>query len=63
MAAKIGIRDVLAMQPNQIIWDASVKGFNARRQKSDAVTFSVYYRTLDGQQRWHRVGRYGGLEP
>ncbi len=63
MAEKIGIKTILAMQPNTIIWDASVRGFNARRQKSDAVTFSVFYRTLDGQQRWHRVGRFGVWTP
>src|SRR6476646_24407 len=63
MSQKIGIHNLLAMQPNTIIWDAAVKGFNARRQKSDAITFSVFYRTLDGQQRWHRVGRFGVWTP
>ena len=45
------------MQPHTIQRDADVKGFNARRQKSDAVTFSVYYRTQDQLQRWHKIGR------
>ena len=63
MSEKIGIKTILSMKPNTIIWDATVKGFNARRQKSEAVTFSVYYRTLDGQQRWHRVGRFGVWTP
>jgi Phage integrase, N-terminal SAM-like domain/Arm DNA-binding domain len=51
------------MKPNTILWDAAVKGFNARRQRGDAITFSVFYRTLDGQQRWHRVGRFGVWSP
>jgi Phage integrase, N-terminal SAM-like domain/Arm DNA-binding domain len=59
MATKIDIKQVLAMGPNCILWDSAVKGFNARRQKSEAVTFTVFYRTLDRQQRWHRIGRYG----
>ncbi len=63
MSEKIGIKTILAMKPNTIIWDATVKGFNARRQKSEAVTFSVYYRTQDGQQRWHRIGRFGVWTP
>lgn len=63
MATKIGIRDIMAMAPYQILWDATVKGFNARRQKSEAVTFSVFYRTHDQQQRWHRIGRFGVWTP
>ena len=63
MSEKIGIRNLLTMQPNTIIWDTAVKGFNARRQRGDAVTLSVFYRTIDGQQRWHRVGRFGVWTP
>jgi hypothetical protein len=63
VATKIGIRDILAMQPHTILWDATVKGFNARRQKSEAITFSVFYRTHDQQQRWHRIGRFGVWTP
>jgi integrase len=63
MGTKIGIRDILAMPPNTILWDAAVRGFNARRQKSDAITFSVFYRTQDQQQRWHRIGRFGVWTP
>ena len=63
MSVKIGIRDILTMQPNTILWDAAVRGFNARRQKSEAITFSVFYRTHDQQQRWHRIGRFGVWTP
>jgi Arm DNA-binding domain len=63
MATKIGIRDVLAMQPRTILWDREVRGFHARRQYGDAITFAVFYRTQDGQQRWHRVGRFGVWTP
>lgn len=63
MSTKIGIRDILSMSPNTILWDAAVRGFNARRQKSDAITFSVFYRTQDQQQRWHRIGRFGVWTP
>jgi integrase len=63
MSTKIGIKQVLAMQPGTIIWDDKVRGFNARRQKSETVTFSVFYRTLGGKQRWHRIGRFGVWSP
>ena len=33
------------MQPNTILWDQEVRGFVARRQFSDVITFSVVYRT------------------
>ncbi len=63
MATKIGIKTVLAMQPNTIIWDSTVRGFAARRQFSDAVTFSVFYRTKDGRQRFLKIGRFGVWTP
>lgn len=63
MAQKIGMRNILAMQPQTILWDSIVRGFNARRQYGDAITFSVFYRTLDQQQRWHRIGRFGTWTP
>lgn len=51
------------MPPHSTVWDATVPGFNARRQFSDVVTFSVVYRTLEGTQRWQRLGRYGVWMP
>ena len=63
MPTKIGLRDIAAMQPNSILWDSAVRGFNARRQFSDVVTFSVFYRAADGTQRWHKIGRHGIFKP
>lgn len=34
-------------------------GFHVRRQKSEAVTYALFYRTADGRQRWHTIGRHG----
>jgi integrase len=59
MAVKIGIRDVLAMQPHTILWDTEARGFHARRQFRDAVTFGVFYRNQEGLQRWLKIGRFG----
>ena len=63
MSSKIGIKQVLAMQPGTIIWDGEVRGFNARRQFSEVVTFSVYFRTQEGQQRFFKIGRYPVFAP
>jgi integrase len=63
MGTKIGIRDIKPMAPNTVIWDTSVRGFHARRQFTDAVTFAVFYRNQEGLQRWHRIGRFGVWTP
>jgi integrase len=60
---RIGIREIQAMEPNTILWDLEVKGFVARRQFSDIVTFSVVYRTRDNVQRWQKLARFPILTP
>jgi integrase len=56
---RIGQRDIKALGPDQTIWDSAVSGFGARRQKSDARSYFVFYRTAEGRQRWHTIGRHG----
>jgi integrase len=56
---KVGLREVRALGPGEIVWDTAVVGFGARRQKGDAVTYLVKFRTTGGRQRWHKIGRHG----
>jgi integrase len=56
---RIGLRQVRALKPGQTVWDASLPGFGARRQKGSAVAYVLYYRTLEGRQRWFTIGRHG----
>ncbi len=63
MRAKIGLKAIAAMPPNSILWDTEVRGFNARRQFSEVVTYNIIYRTLEGTQRWQRIGRHGVWTP
>lgn len=63
MRAKISLKAITAMPPHSIIWDTEIHGLNARRQFSDVVTYSIVYRTLDGVQRWQRIGRHGVWTP
>ena len=63
MKAKIGLKSIAAMPPNSIIWDTEIYGLNVRRQFSNVVTYSIVYRTLDGVQRWQRIGRHGVWTP
>jgi hypothetical protein len=60
---KINLRAIAAMPPNSILWDTEIPGLNARRQFSDVVTYSIVYRTLEGVQRWQRIGRHGLWTP
>ena len=56
---RIGLRDVRALVANSLVWDAAVTGFAARRRNGAGVTYMVKYRTQDGRQRWHTIGRHG----
>jgi integrase len=57
--ARIGLREVRTLQPNQLIWDGTVSGFGARRQTGGLVSYFLKYRTVDGRQRWLTIGRHG----
>ncbi|MBN9509710.1 MAG: site-specific integrase [Alphaproteobacteria bacterium] len=55
---RIGLREVRALQPGELAWDAAVPGFAARRQR-DAITYVLKYRAVGGRQRWATIGRHG----
>ncbi len=58
----IGLREIRALGANEIIWDGgkgAVAGFGARRRTGTAVAYMLKYRTADGRQRWHVIGRHG----
>jgi site-specific recombinase XerD len=63
MTKKIVARDIAALQPNSILWDAKVSGFCARRQFSEVVTYSVIFRNREGRQNWFKLGRHPILTP
>jgi integrase len=55
---RIGLREVRALEPNSIVWDAVVPGFGARRQKGARVSYVLVFRTTNGRPRWHTIGRH-----
>ena len=57
--AKIRLQEVRALGPNEEVWDTAVPGFGARRQRSDAVSYILLYRTADGRSRRFTIGRHG----
>src|SRR5581483_6021818 len=56
---RIGLREVRALGPGEQIWDDLVLGLHARRQKGKIVSYVLAYRTAEGRQRWHTIGRHG----
>lgn len=60
---RIGLREVRALGPGEIVWDGAIAGFCARRQRGPAITYYVKYRTASGRQRWQVIGRHGVLTP
>lgn len=59
MSVKITIRAIDAMRPGEIIYDSTVTGFGARRQRSARVTYFLTYRTAQGRSRWFTIGKHG----
>jgi integrase len=56
------IKSVTNMPCNSSQWDdgkGAVSGFGARRRAGVAITYMLKYRTGDGRQRWHTIGRHG----
>lgn len=56
---KIGIKEIRDLGESGTLWDTRVSGFCARRRKSTAVFYGLKYRTEEGRQRWHTIGRHG----
>jgi integrase len=59
MRKRLGIRDIKALEPGQVIWDTAVTGFGARRQKGTAVVYFLFYRSAQSRQRWFTLGKHG----
>ncbi len=56
------LKSVALLSPNSTIWDggkSAVPGFGARRRTGVAVSYFLKYRTTDGRQRFHTIGRHG----
>jgi len=56
---RIGLKEIRKLREDELIWDAAVPGFGARRQRSTAIAYVLKYRTAEGRQRWYTIGRHG----
>src|SRR4051812_22021592 len=57
--SRIGAKEIRNLGADCTLWDTRVAGFCARRRKSEAVVYALKYRTAEGRQRWHTIGRHG----
>jgi integrase len=55
---KIGVAVVNAIPAETTVWDTELKGFCARRQKSEAISYLLKMRVA-GRVRWFTIGRHG----
>lgn len=53
------MREIRALGAHHTLWDDRIPGFCARRRNSPAVVYGLKYRTKEGRQRWHTIGRHG----
>ncbi len=56
---RIGLKEVRALRTGETVWDSAVPSFGARRQQGPAVAYVLKFRTAEGRQRWHTIGRHG----
>src|SRR5262245_10131753 len=61
MLGKVTKSTVERLPLNSVIWDTSLVGFGARRQRRH-VHYLLRYR-LNGKQRFHAIGRHGTFTP
>ncbi len=66
MKAKLTVRSVEAMQPDErdvILWDTELAGFGCKLTPAGKRTYFLYYRTKEGQQRRPAIGQHGAIKP
>src|ERR1700722_4464873 len=56
---RIGLTEVRRLGPGETVWDSAVPSFGARRQQGPGVAYVLKFRTAEGRQRWHTIGRHG----
>jgi integrase len=63
MQAKITAKTVAKMKPGDTISDTEIRGFSARRWDTGAITYSIRYRTRNGDRKRLQIGTHGNVTP
>jgi integrase len=59
----ITLTSIRNLKLGTIVWDGVIPGLNVRRRTGNVITASIKYRTAEGRQRWHKIGRIGPGSP
>lgn len=52
---------VEALRPDEVLFDAEIKGFHARRRASGVISYGYRYRTPDGGRPMITLGQHGSI--
>jgi integrase len=63
MQAKITAKIVAKMKPGDAISDIEIRGFSARCWDTGAITYSLRYRTRNGDRKRFLIGTHGNVTP
>jgi hypothetical protein len=63
MQAKIFAKTVAKLKAGEIISDTEIRGFSARRWDTGAISYSLRYRTRNGDRKRLLIGTHGNVTP
>jgi integrase len=63
MQAKISAKTVAKLKAGEIISDTEIRGFSARRWDTGAISYSLRYRTRNGDRKRLLIGTHGNVTP
>jgi integrase len=63
MQAKISAKTVAKLKAGEIISDTEIRGFSARRWETGAISYSLRYRTRNGDRKRLLIGTHGNVTP
>jgi integrase len=63
MQAKISAKTVAKLKAGEIISDTEIRGFSARRWDTGAISYSLRYRTRNGDRKRFLIGTHGNVTP
>jgi integrase len=63
MQAKISAKTVAKLTAGEIISDTEIRGFSARRWDTGAISYSLRYRTRNGERKRFLIGTHGNVTP
>jgi integrase len=63
LSVRIGAKTVAKMKAGDVLIDTEIRGFEARRWDTGTITYSMRYRTRNGDRKRVLIGRHGNITP